>query len=389
MESISPEILNGGDAAQVLAQEVSVIENQARTVEDIVSEAVNQPTEAELAKAERLAALSSLRITTSTEIEPEQCALSVDDVGIFALRDIHAIKGKQKSGKSSVMKVLMSALLCGGMFRIRRMIDEPVVLFLDTEQKAEDVKLVISKLKEMTECNDGYIDSHLFLYNLRRLSYDTLLQDTRLLIEKHRPKVVFIDGLVDYVASFNDEVLSRELIQELLKLCDEFNCAIVNALHENKSSDDENMRGHLGTVLGQKAANVLQCQKSKGGLITVSCPDSRHETMPAWSIRYDETGIIVDAEEWVRQEQEQKQKSRLEMNLERQRKVEEERVATIRRIIQNAGGCTSRKELKLRLMENLKVGESTAQRIIKDFLGIHINMVNGYIRLKDDADLFT
>ena len=70
------------------------VNNQAKTVADIVGEAVNQPTEEEQAKAERLDFLDGLRITTQTEVPPEQPVLSLDGVGFFALGDIHALKGK-------------------------------------------------------------------------------------------------------------------------------------------------------------------------------------------------------------------------------------------------------------------------------------------------------
>ena len=129
------------------------------------------------------------------------------------------------------------------------------------------------------------------------MNYETLLGDTRMLIERVQPQVVLVDGVVDYVASFNDEMLSRQLINELMLMAQDYHCAIVCVLHENKASDDENMRGHLGTVLAQKAGTVLQCHKSKQGIITVSCPDSRHGAMPEWSICYDAQGHMHDADE--------------------------------------------------------------------------------------------
>lgn len=357
-------------------------------VGDIVAQAVARPTEAEQEREERLTLLQSMRISTSTEVVPEVYSLTVDGVGIFALRDIHGLKGKQKSGKSAVLKVSAAALLAGKQFRMKSELEEPVVLFIDTEQQTADVRLVIDELKRMTGLDDEYIDQHLLLYTLRRRSYDTLMDDTRLLIDEHRPQVVFIDGLVDYVSSFNDEVLSRKLIKELLLLCEEYGCAIVNVLHENKAADDLNMRGHLGTVLAQKAGTVLQCKKEKSGIINITCPDSRHGRMPAWNIAFDNEGHLVDADEQFRQEQEMKSMSLIERNLARHRKLEEERVEAIQDILRAAGGYATRKELKLRLMERLKLGESTVQRFIKEYLGKYINETNGHIHLIDDSDLF-
>ena len=164
----------------------------------IIAQAVTQPTPEEQARAERLAVLENLRITTATNVEAEHYALSVDGVGFFALDDIHALKGKQKAGKSAALKICAAALLSGQQFRVKSELEEPVVLFIDTEQQAADVKLIVDELKQLTHCNDEYIDSHLLLFPLRRMSSEILLSDTRLLIQTYRPQVVFIDGLVDY-----------------------------------------------------------------------------------------------------------------------------------------------------------------------------------------------
>ncbi len=353
-------------------------------VSDIVSQATAQPTERE----KRLALLEGFRITTQTEVEPEQYALSVDGIGIFALSDLHGLKGKQKSGKSAVLKVCAAALMSGQTFRVKSELEEPVTLFLDTEQQTADVKLIVDEVKLMSGASDDYIDSHLLLITLRRRSYDTLLDDTRLLISEYRPQMVFIDGVVDYVASFNDEVLSRQLVHDLLLICEEHKCAIVNVLHENKAADDENMRGHLGTVLSQKAGTVLQCRKVKSGIISVSCPDARHGTMPAWNISFDGDGHLVDADLQMQEEERLKSLNRSEREKEKREKRNQERMEAALCIIRNHGGRITRKDLKLQLMQQLKVGDSTAQSIIKQNLGQIFNEVNGMICVSDDAELF-
>lgn len=344
------------------------VNSQVQTINDIVSEAVNQPTAEEKARKERLSLLEASRITTATEVKSEAYALSIDGVGFFALNDLHALKGKQKSGKSAVLKVCTAALLNGQQFRLKSELEEPVVLFIDTEQQTADVKLIIDGVKHMTGCEDDYIDKHLLLYSLRRLSYDTLLSDTRLLIEKHRPQVIFVDGVVDYVASFNDEVMSRQLIHDLLLLCEEHSCAIVNVLHENKAADDENMRGHLGTVLSQKAGSVLQCRRAKSGIIGVTCPDARHGTMPAWNIRFDGEGHILDADA----EHLQEVKAAKDMR-DAQRQAERDlivkgRLDTALSIIRMHNGSVLRSELTSILVERLKLSRPVISSFISQML---------------------
>ena len=71
------------------------VNNQA-LVDEIVSQAVSQPTADEQGRMERRSMLASMRVASTTEVEPEVSALTVDDVGLFALSDIHGLKGKQK-----------------------------------------------------------------------------------------------------------------------------------------------------------------------------------------------------------------------------------------------------------------------------------------------------
>ena len=100
---------------------------------EIVDEAVNQPSAEEQTKEQLRQVLRETRIRTDTEVPPEEYSLEVDGKGIFALRDIHAVKAKQKAGKTTALKVFIAALLKGGMFRVNSLLEKPGILFFDTE----------------------------------------------------------------------------------------------------------------------------------------------------------------------------------------------------------------------------------------------------------------
>lgn len=340
------------------------VNSQVQAVQGIVGEAVNQKTEQE----ERLELLQGFRVTTQTEVEPEAYTLSVDGVGFFARCDVHAVKGKQKSGKSAVLKVCAAALLRGQQFRVKSEEEELVVLHIDTEQQAADVKLVIDEVKQMTGLDDAYIDQHLHLFTLRRRSYDTLLEDLRLLIESLHPQVVFLDGVVDFIQSFNDEVLSRQLIRDLQMICEEHGCAIVCVLHENKATDDENMRGHLGTVLSQKAGSVLQCKKLKGGIINVSCPDARHGTMPAWNISFDREGHLINADAMHREEQKAAREQKAAKKKAAKELELQTRLDLFTRAIEFNGGSMLRGELTMKMAEKMGRDRTTVGRYLKELI---------------------
>ena len=342
--------------------------SQALKVSAIVGEAVNQPSDEESKKAERLALLQSLRITTQTDVPPEQPSLSVDGVGFFALGDIHGLKGKQKQGKSTVLKVMTAAMLSGATFRVKGELQEPLVLWADTEQKPADVKLILSDIRQLTGLSPEVLDKRLLLFQLRKLTYETLYSDIALLVEQHRPQVVILDGVVQFVQSFNDEVTSRQLIHDLMTHAGDFQCSIIAVLHENKAADDANMRGHLGTELSHAAGTVLSCTKSKHGVISVACTDPRHGVVPTWSIRFDQAGNIIDADAEHQQELEHQRQLRKKATEEKRQQEKQERLNAALLFIRDAGGNIQRSELARLLAEQMGRDRTTASRHITQMI---------------------
>lgn len=320
--------------------------------------AVVQPTRESIENDRILEEMKSLRIKTNTVLPPERPILSIDGIPVFEQGDIAAIKGKQKEGKTTVLKAMVGAWLKGNLFHLKSEKDEAKILWLDTEQKQHDVGQIIHDISQMTGLSPEYIDKHLMLYTVRKLSHKTLLDRTSLLISTYKPDVVIIDGIVDFIESFNDEAASHALINQLIVLCDQYHCSIINVLHENKTSDDHNMRGHLGTIMAQKAATVLRCKKDQN-IITVSCSDSRHRAMPDWYLTYDAYGNIVDPQDPATP------------MVTPSQKLEMERKDTLKNIIQEHGGQISRKELTDELILAFKLSRTTvANYITKQLKGI-------------------
>ncbi len=346
-----------------------VCQNPQNLVNNIVSEAVSQPTNLEQQQTERLAALSAMRVASGTEVLPEEPALKVDDVGLFALGDIHGLKGKQKCGKTTMLKVCLAAWMKGSQFRVASPLEEPRVLYMDTEQKASDVKLIVTDVIRMTGLAATYVDDHLQVYALRRRDFQLLLDDMRLLIDDFHPSVVVVDGIVEFVASFNDEAMAKQLIHELLCISEDRRLAMVCVLHTNKADEDHNMRGHLGTMLAQKAGTVLECKKDKGsGVITVMCSDARHQEMPEWSIMFNDDGCIVDADERHRQALEQRRQNLQQRRQEAQAEKQKERLDYALLCIRDHGGVISRKQLTEILVKKFELKRPTVASLISQWL---------------------
>lgn len=340
---------------------------------------------AALVAATEVPPLSSLRVTTATVVLPEEPALRVDGVGFFALSDIHALKAKQKQGKTSVLKVCAAALLAGNQFRLQSALSgEPRVLYLDTEQKLTDVKLIVTDVAQMTGMAPERIDERLWVYALRRHSVDMLFADLCQLLADVQPRVVFIDGIVEFVASFNDESLAKQLVHDLLILAEANHCAIVCVLHTNKHDEDHNMRGHLGTILAQKAGTVLECSKLDG-IIRVDCTDARHESMPSWSITYDGQGNICQADQQLLQAQAQRKEQQALQRQQRKQQKDQERLDCLLTIIRDYGGRIARTDLYLEMEKRAGVKSTTVKQMIRKEQGHALIESGGYISAKDDS----
>jgi hypothetical protein len=80
-------------------------------------------------------------------------------------------------------------------------------------------------------------------------------------VVRYRPDLVIVDGIRDLVNDINDGVLAQEVMEELLQLATSRECCIVCVLHQNKSGEDHNLRGWIGTELMNKAFEVYACEK--------------------------------------------------------------------------------------------------------------------------------
>lgn len=364
-EVIKHETENVQQSEQLTGQ----VNNQALMVNDIVGEAVNQPTAEEQERERLRKILGDTRIRTDTVVPDLEYALEVDGTGFFARRDIHAVKAKAKAGKTTTLKVFIAALLQGQMFRVKSLLEKPRIVYFDTEQNRKDTKSILDDVAAMTELSPEVIDSQVVLHSLRRVDREDLLPLLCQALADEKPNVVFIDGIVEFVGSFNDESESKQIIKDLLVLSEEYNCAIICVLHTNKADEDHNMRGHLGTMLAQKAATVLECKKERGSsVITVSCSESRHEEPTEWSIMFAEDGRIVDATEQRKIQLEQRKAEQQQKRQEAIEKEKQERLQKCLTILRDKGGAVSRKQLTEILVKVFERKRPTVASYISEWL---------------------
>lgn len=333
----------------------------------IIKKSDTMPTEAQREANAFTKYVSQFEIRISDEFPPEENLIAIKGVKVFALKDLVAIKAKQKNGKSTAIAILIAALINGEWGAVSRVGEKaPCILYIDSEMKSRDTHLLLKKVYAMAGVPEGEELENITFVNLRMMDTDDCRENVEKFIQYYQPDIVFIDGIVDLISDFNDVQQSQEVVRMLLYCAEKYNTCIAAVLHTNKDTSDHNMRGHLGTILSQKVSDVFECVKdADSNIVTVKCSDNRHEPVPSWSFGFDEHGVPTPADAYVQQ-------MAIERKVESDRKKAEAREATERmrrevayQIVEKAGvSGLSRNELQTILMNKLNLGKSTISPII-------------------------
>lgn len=248
------------------------------------------PTAEELHELGQVVDLSPYVLDPTREWEPLQYSFTQNGIGMAPRGDIHVVKAPQKNGKTFLLTLMMGAMLKGEYLGLKCEIEQPKILFIDTEQHPRNTQLVYRRI-----CRIAGIDGHARHHQMRVLHMrgaqveeiqHALLQEIIL----YKPDVVFLDGLVDCVTDPNNQAESKEYITKLSGLALKHNCSIWTVLHVNPGT--EKMRGHLGTIMAQKSSDVLQCLKEKqqdGTVVfTVEQTDTRNKDINKFSFAIED-----------------------------------------------------------------------------------------------------
>ena len=203
--------------------------------------------------------LEQLRITPEKQLKPMEFLFHLFGKPCFPRRELVAITGKAKSGKTFVTSMLMACCQSRDVLAFQRIGDEPLrVLWYDTEQSDESTQDILKN--RVMRMVDG--DGKLFdIFNVRGVAWKERRDLLREAVTRCKPDLVIVDGIRDLVNDINDGTLAQEVMEELMHLATEHDCCIVCVLHQNKSGEDHNLRGWIGTELMNKAFEVYSCEK--------------------------------------------------------------------------------------------------------------------------------
>ena len=222
--------------------------------------------------------LEKLRITPEKELPPMDFLFRLFGKPCFPRRELVAITGKAKSGKTFVTSMLMACSAVRDVLSLHRERDKPLrVLWYDTEQSDESTQDILKNrvLRMVNHRPKSGEEASLFrpplappnlggemdVFNVRAVEWKERRALLTEAVTRYGPDLVIVDGIRDLVNDINDGVLAQEVMEELMKLAADKKCCIVCVLHQNKGSEDHNLRGWIGTELMNKAFEVYACEK--------------------------------------------------------------------------------------------------------------------------------
>ncbi|MGN0874721.1 MAG: AAA family ATPase [Akkermansia sp.] len=235
---------------------------------------------------ELLQRLDNLRITPDREIPPMQFLFELFCKPCFPRGELVAIAGKAKSGKTFICSILMALCFRSEVLGVRRIEEEPLnVLWYDTEQSEESTQDILrhrimpmigtpEELEEM-KLFDISSSHSLHIFNVRGEFWQERLPLLEAAMKTYEPDLVVLDGIRDLVSDINDGVMAQDVIERLMRMASELRCCIACILHQNKSAEDKNLRGWIGTELKNKAFEVYECEKDTDRIFTWRQTDTR------------------------------------------------------------------------------------------------------------------
>ena len=230
-----------------------------------------------------LLTLEKHRITCDRQLEPMDFLFQLFGRPCFPRKELVGITGKAKSGKTFLVSMLMACCVARDVLAFHRQDEQPLrILWYDTEQSDESTQDILkNRIMQMTGMASvqSAVEKQIDVFNVRGVPWKDRRKLLLEAVAHYGPDLVIVDGIRDLVDDINDGVLAQEVLEELMQLAAASDCCIVCILHQNKASEDHNLRGWIGTELMHKAFETYACEKQ--------LPDRIFEVKQTLTRKYD------------------------------------------------------------------------------------------------------
>lgn len=200
------------------------------------------------------------------EWETAKNALYIDDAPVCTLGGLSVLTGQSGNGKTMTLAMMMAAVFRKeyGQFKLGADIEEPTILYVDTEMEKYNTQRLMNRVYYLNGWEFKTVKPQFRILRLRdTVSVKERWQKVLKAIADVRPTFCFLDGLLDLVHDFNDNVECQSLVYKLMACASWYNMAVVGVIHQNPGGDK--MAGHLGSFAERKAVTILGTKKDKNG----------------------------------------------------------------------------------------------------------------------------
>jgi len=297
--------------------------------------------------------------------EPEYL-IEIGGVPTLPKGNLVALNAKWKNGKTFFCDVLSAIFLGSNMFGgCRSLMPGGKVRFYDTEQADSDTARIEKTIKAMVP-TENCTEERLQVFNLRGAAINDDYENSNIIsrinflkksIRFERPDLAIVDGIADLIYNFNDVIESQEIVNDLARLASKYNCCIVVVMHQNKSIQDKNMKGHLGTILFQKCSDVFSVEKMDSIFIATHTV-TRHRNCDDIVFRLNTEAVPMDAAN----------DRQLELDMQRELRQQSERAKLHEKLVKCFEGINnpiSRTDIVNLVQAKLGVGSAQGYRIVK------------------------
>ena len=203
-----------------------------------------------------------IKATDKVTIPPK--ILFVGDCTIATFGNFSASTGKAKSKKTFNISAMVAAAVTNTtVLNYRACLPEGKrkILYFDTEQSKYHCHNVLERIYKLSGLSVKKDDPRLLFWGLREYTPKLRIALIDYALRKHQEVgLVIIDGLRDLMYDINNGKEATDVMTVLMAWTSVYDLHIHTVLHLNKN--DNNLRGHIGTELENKAETVLIISKN-------------------------------------------------------------------------------------------------------------------------------
>lgn len=306
-------------------------------------------------------------ITTKKAYPGKEFLLQVKGVNTLSTGDLHMVQAQVKQGKTTLITIMVAAILSGHWGCVKRAIQRDVkILIFDTEQFETDTFRQYQNMLSMGGLQEEDL-GRLQVYNLRDMSYQERRDFIVKTMERENATLAVLDGIRDLTPDINDSVACPQLVNEMMRLASKLRCAILGVLHNNPN--EGKARGWIGTEWINKCGYSFEPQKS-GNVVTVKNVVFRGAMAPEWQFTFDKDGTpTCDDDELQVAAAVYQQTLAREAEQQRQLKHKED-VEKVTELLREECAGMSRAEFVTAIVEKGMMSRTAAYNLIKEQLAL-------------------